>query len=50
MKFIGIVFGIALVLGVVGVTAIAMMDVPVEQSQVTKTVSNERFYTGAAQQ
>jgi len=50
MKFIGIVFGIALVLGLVGIIAIAMMDVPVQQSQITKTVSNERFYTGAAPQ
>lgn len=50
MKFIGIVFGIAFVLGLVGIIAIAMMDVPVQQSQITKTVSNERFYTGAAPQ
>lgn len=50
MKFIGIVFGIALVLGLVGIIAIAMMDVPVQQSQITKTVANERFYTGSAPQ
>lgn len=44
MKFIGIVFCLTLVLALVAFVAVAVVDVPVEQSQIVKTVSNDRFY------
>ena len=50
MKLLGIVFCMTLLLALVAFTAIAMMDVPVEQTQITKTVSNERFYNNSGGQ
>lgn len=50
MKLLGIVFGMTLVLAVVAFAAIAFIDVPVEQSEQTKTVSNERFYNNGGTQ
>jgi len=44
MKFLGIVFCLTLVLALVGFVTVAMIDVPVEQSQIVKPVSNDRFY------
>jgi hypothetical protein len=44
MKFLSIVFGMTLILALVAFVAVAVMDVPVEQTEVSKTVSNERFY------
>ena len=50
MKFLGILFGMTLFLAVVAFVAVAVIDVPVEQSQVTKTVSNDRFYNNGGTQ
>lgn len=50
MKLLGIVFCMTLLLALVAFAAIAMMDVPVEQTQITKTVSNERFYNNGGVQ
>lgn len=44
MKFVSIVFGMTLVLALVAFVAVAMMDVPVSQTEISKTVPNERFY------
>lgn len=44
MKFIGIVFCLTLVLAAAAFVAISMMDVPVQQTEVIKTVPNERIY------
>lgn len=43
MKFIGVVFAVSLTLGILAFGAISMVDVPVEQKQVSKTLENERF-------
>lgn len=48
MKFLGIVFGIVVVLALVAFIAIAMIDVPVAQTEVSKTVPNDQFYNQGA--
>lgn len=49
MKFLGIAFGLTLILALVAFVAIAMIDVPVEQTQVSKVVSNDQFYNKGSQ-
>ncbi len=44
MKFIGIVFCLTLVLAAAAFVAVSFIDVPVAQTEVSKTVPNERFY------
>lgn len=44
MKFIGLVFVLTLVLAAAAFVAISVIDVPVSQTEVTKTVPNERIY------
>lgn len=50
MKFIAIVFCMTLILAVAAFVVIAFIDVPVEQTEITKTVSNERFYNNGGVQ
>ncbi len=50
MKFIGIVFGLTLVLAVAVFVAISVIDVPVEQTEVTKTIPNDRIYNQGGSQ
>ena len=50
MKLLGIVFCMTLTLALVAFSAIAMMDVPVNQTQISKTVPNERFYSNGGTQ
>lgn len=50
MKFIAIVFCMTLVLAAAGFVAIAFIDVPVEQTEITKTVSNDQFYKNGGTQ
>lgn len=50
MKFIGIVFCLTLVLAAAAFVAVSFIDVPVQQTDISKTVPNERFYNqGSAQ-
>lgn len=44
MKFIGFVFCLTLVLAAAAFVAISFIDVPVHQTEVVKTVPNERIY------
>lgn len=44
MKFIAVAFCLTLVLAVAGFVAVAFIDVPVAQTEITKTVPNDQFY------
>lgn len=44
MRLLIIVFGMTSVLALLAFGALSVIDVPVEQSEVVKIVSNDRFY------
>lgn len=44
MKFIAIVSGLTVLLALAAFVAVAMIDVPVTQKQITRTISNDTFY------
>ncbi|QQG35625.1 MAG: hypothetical protein HYS17_08865 [Micavibrio aeruginosavorus] len=45
MKIIAVITGMTALLAVLAFVSISLIDVPVEQSEVVKTVSNDRFYS-----
>lgn len=45
MKIIAIIFGATTILAVLAFVGVSMINVPVEQSEVVKTVSNDRFFS-----
>jgi hypothetical protein len=49
MKFIAIVFCLTLVLAAASFVAVAFIDVPVAQTEITKTVPNDQFYNKGTQ-
>ena len=44
MKFVAFILGIAALITAAGFTFVALKDVPVEQTEIVKTIPNERFF------
>lgn len=50
MKFLAIISGVTALLALIAVTGIAMIDIPVEQKVITKTVPNDTFFNNNGSQ
>ncbi|MBU0799877.1 MAG: hypothetical protein KKA05_02630 [Alphaproteobacteria bacterium] len=49
MKFVAIIFAAAALVTAAGFAYVAMQDVPVQQTEIVKTIPNDRFFASNTQ-